>query len=808
MKDKAEWSVISAAFDAIVQLPESRRSERLAALEPDLADEVTALLAADSANGVLDFDRAILNHPGGTLGYSSLEPGAKVGAFRIDGLIGRGGMGEVYLAARADGGFDQQVALKLLRPEASERADLFDRERQMLAVLEHPGIARLIDGGFAPDGRPFMAMEFVDGEPIDTWCRAHDADLSTRLRLMAQICGAVGYAHAHLIIHRDLKPSNILVDERGRVRLLDFGVARLLDETMTTGAVTQALVTPEYAAPEQLSNEPATVATDVYALGAILFELLAGEGPWGAAGGAIPSIVRRIVNEDPPLPSVVSQAKVGPIAASRIVGDLDAITLKAMRRNPGERYRSAAEFGDDLARHLSLRPVSARSGSARYMAGRFVRRYRWAVSASVAALLALLVGVGGIAWQARQTAVERDIALAEARRSESIVQMLTVMFRDTATSTGEDATVKQMLDQTATRLVGSVDLSARSATLIATLFDLYVNLEDSAGADALIRQALAKGIGKGDPVATAQLRMRQASSAAALGKTEEMAPLLDAAEAVFRTDPQRFRGELVEINANRAQLLRRTARLEDAIVLLIATLPQANLVYAENHRDLLTLYNNLLVYMSEANQLDAMPAIFAQADLVVARNGQEKSMQGLAIEQLKGVRLYKLDQFVRAEADFTKVAAQRRAVFGTSAGLAVDLLQLGRAQLALGKYDEAAESLAEARPMAAANLSPAAPPTLIIGLGLAEALAESGKVQEAERIVGEVAPLVMAAPTPGIPNGLLKRVEAIVALRQGQPAQAEIHLDRSEVIFKALGPAGVSYLKAFPALRKRIANAG
>lgn len=182
MTDKAEWSVISAAFDAIVQIPESRRSERLAALEPGLADEVAALLAADSANSVLDFDRAILNHPGGTLGYSSLEPGAKVGAFRIDGLIGRGGMGEVYLAARADGGFDQQVALKLLRPEASERADLFDRERQMLAVLEHPGIARLIDGGFAPDGRPFMAMEFVDGEPIDTWCRAHDADLSTRLR--------------------------------------------------------------------------------------------------------------------------------------------------------------------------------------------------------------------------------------------------------------------------------------------------------------------------------------------------------------------------------------------------------------------------------------------------------------------------------------------------------------------------------------------------------------------------------------------------------------------------------------------------
>jgi eukaryotic-like serine/threonine-protein kinase len=803
MATDERWHAVQALFDELVDLDSAARETRLAGRQVDPATlaEVRSLLLASEADGMLDRTGNFSTGSDADTSYSSIAAGSGIGAFTVDRLIGRGGMGEVYAAHRSDGSFEQLVALKLMRPEAAARADLFDRERRMLASLEHPGIARLIDGGIAPDGRPYMAMEYVDGLPVDAWCAAHAADLDTRLRLVRETCEAVGYAHARLVIHRDLKPSNILVDERGRVRLLDFGVARLLDETMTTGAPTQALVTPDYAAPEQLGNESSTVATDIYALGAVMYQLIAGRGPWAGPGSSLPSIVRRVMNDDPDLPSKVAT---GPVPAARLAGDLDAIVMKAMRRNPDERYRSAAELGDDIARHLRLEPVLAREGSTRYMIGRFVRRYRWAVGASMAAMAALLIGAGGIAWQARQTAIERDIALAEARRSESIVRMLTVMFRDSATATGEDATVKQMLDQTATRLVGSLDTSAKSATLIATLFDLYVNLEDAAGADTLIRQARAKGIGKDDPVAAAQLQMRQASSAAATGKTEEMAPLLDAAEAVFQNDPDRFRSEIVEINSDRAQLFRRTGKLEDAIALLIKTLPQADIVYAENHRDLLTVYNNLLVYMAEANQLDAMPAVIARAESVIERTGQEKSMQGLTIEQLKGVRFYKLEQFKRAEAIFTDVFAQRRAVFGRSAGLAVDLLQLGRAQLALGKFDEAARVFGEARPMAAEKLSPSAPPTLIMALGLAEALAESGKTFEADSVLAGVDPLITAMPKPGIPTGLLARARAITRLKQGRADEARIELNRAQKVFIGLGPAGTSYLKALPALRSRI----
>ncbi|QNQ09789.1 serine/threonine protein kinase [Sphingomonas alpina] len=805
-----DWTKVQALFDELIDLKPEERDKRLrrSKVSPDLLAHVTSLLDAASSDGIFEMSPPDLSLPDPATGYSSLAAGEEIGAFTIDRLIGRGGMGEVYLAHRTSTDFEQRVALKMLRAEAAEQGGLFDRERRVLARLEHRGIARLIDGGIGPDGRPYMAMEYVEGEPIDAWCRRTGADLDTRLRLFREICDAVGYAHANLVIHRDLKPSNILIDTAGRVRLLDFGIARLLDDSAAAPMATQAILTPDYAAPEQLGGGTATVAADVYALGVILFELVTGAGPWHREGASVPSIIRRVLHEDPPLPSKTADRVGAPIASGRIAGDLDAIILKAMRRSPQERYRGAIDLADDLRRHQELRPVQARAGSTRYMVGRFVRRYRWAVTASAAAIVAILVGAGGIAWQARQTAIERDVALDEARRSDAINRMLTVMFRDTAeTDAGADATVKQMLDKTAERLVGSLDNSARSATLITTLSDLYVNLEDAAGADVLLRRALARGIGGNDAVATAEIKLRLASSAAAMNKSDDMAPLLDAADAVFRTDPARFRTERLEVIGGRAQLARRGGDYDSAIRLLADAMPEADRVYVENHRDLLTLYNNLLVYMVEANRLDAMPAVFAQADAALKRTGLEKSTQGLAIMQLKGIRLLKLDEVARAEVIFERVAAQRKSVFGPSAGLAADLGALGRAKLALGKFDEARRVLAEARPIATEYVGQGALSTLVIGLGLAEAMAETGDVTSADKVVGEVAPLVTAIAKPGLPHAMLARTQAIVRLKQGRLDEASAALDRSEAIIRAMGPAGAANLKGFPPIRARIASA-
>lgn len=808
--DEVEWQVVQTLFEELVDLAPDEQTRRLTKSKhpKHIAKQAAALLTAARSEGILDMAAPSMDiAPGAMATYASLSKGQEIGGFTIDRLIGRGGMGEVYLAQRTSADFDQLVALKLMRAEAADRGDAFMRERRLLARLEHPGISRLIDAGIAPDGRPYMAMEYIDGQSIDVYCRDHKCSLEQRLNLFRDVCDAVSYAHAKLIIHRDIKPSNIMIDNDGKVRLLDFGIAKLLDDTSLVPATTQAMLTPDYAAPEQLDGDEPTVAADVYALGVVLYELVCGKGPWRREGASVPAIIRRVLYEDPAMPSKAAADNGSPISASQIAGDLDAIIMKAMRRDPTERYRSVAELATDVRRHQELKPVTARDGSTRYMVGRFVRRYRWAVAASIVAIAALLIGAGGVAWQARETAIERDAAVAEARRSEAINRMLTVMMRDSAASDdGENATVKQMLDHTAARLVDSLDTSPKSADLIVTLFDLYVNLEDSAGADGLIQKALAKGIGKNDAVATAQLKMRAATSAAAMGRTDEMAPLINAAEPVFRTDPVLFKREIVELSLARSQLLRRTGKLDEAIKLLILTLPEADIVYAENHRDLLTTYNNLLVYMAEANQLDAMPAIFDRADAVVKRTDQGASMQGLTIRQLRAVRLIKLGQPAAAEKIVAGVVAKRRATFGSSAGLAVDLLQLGRAKLALGKFNEAQHVFAEAYPMAGKYLSPVALPTLILGSGLLEAQAEAGNFAAAQQTMAQVEPLIAALSKPGLPQAIFARAKAVLLLKQGKVAQAMAEADKAEKLFREQGPAGDSFLKSFPALRTRIAK--
>ena len=803
---ETDWSAIQSLFEGLVDLAPAEQTRRLAksAQPAHIVQQAAALLTASRGAGILDMAAPQLDPHAATPGYASLAHGQLVGGFTVDRLIGRGGMGEVYLARRSAADFEQRVALKLLRAEVADRGDVFLRERRLLARLEHPGIARLIDAGIAADGRPYMAMEYVEGAPIDQWCRATEATLATRLALFCSTCEAVSYAHANLIVHRDIKPSNIIIDQSGKVRLLDFGIAKLLGDNAALPATTQAMLTPDYAAPEQLDGDQATVTTDVYALGVVLYELLSGQGPWRREGASVPAIIRRVLYEDPKLPSAAVVAGMSAVPAAQLNGDLDAIVMKAMRRNPADRYRSAAELAADIERHVQLKPVLARDGSARYMAGRFVRRYCWAVAASAAAVAALLIGAGGIALQARQTAIERDLAVGEARRSASINQMLTVMMRDTVASGGEAVTVKQMLEQTADRLVASLDTSPKSAELVATLFDLYVNLEDPAGADALITKALKNGIGRGDALATAQLKVRAASSAAALGRTDEIAPLLDAAEPVFRADPARFRYELVDLNQVRAQLLRRSGQVEDAIKLLVQTVPDAEIVYAQKDRDLLTLYNNTLVYMSEANQLDAMPAIFDRADRLLHRAGLEASMQGLTITQLRAVRLLKLDQAAAAEQTITQVVAKRRATFGSSAGLAVDLLQLGRAKLALRKFDEAQTVLREAFAMAGKYIAPNAPPSLIAGSNLIEAQAEAGNLTASRQTLVQIEPLIAAIPKPTLVQPIYFRAKAVLLLKEGKTGLARAAADTAEHLFRALGPAGESFLKSFPALRRRL----
>ncbi|MBL8745521.1 MAG: protein kinase, partial [Phycisphaerae bacterium] len=372
----------------------------------------------------------------------------KVGEYRILKQIGAGGMGLVYLAQRGDSTFSQTVALKVIKKgmDSEEIVRRFELERQLLSGLNHPNIARLIDGGTTEDGRPFFALEYVDGQPIDKYCDANKLSTRDRLALFRKVCAAVHYAHQNLIVHRDLKPGNVLINAQGEPKLLDFGIAKLLNPTLfqaiaVTGAAVR-LMTPEYASPEQVKGESITTASDIYSLGVMLYELLTGRRPYKFKTRLQQEIIRIVCEEAPERPStVISRSDEEPVGEGktrridpttvaetregdldrlrrRLRGDIDDIVLKAMDKAPTRRYASAEQFSEDIARHLTGEPVIARPPSALYRAGKFIQRNRGKVTAAAAVALALLLGAVGTSVQWARAEQARSVAVM-ARNEEA-----------------------------------------------------------------------------------------------------------------------------------------------------------------------------------------------------------------------------------------------------------------------------------------------------------------------------------------------------------------------------------------------------
>ncbi len=421
------WPHIEALFaQALTREPAAREAFLQAACPHDgaLRDEVAAMLAA------LDEPLAIearLLAPAGTP-----PPGARVGPYRLLELLGAGGMGSVWLAEHADGTLDRRVAVKLVRQtfapgEAAALGRRFRAERRILARLEHPGIVRLLEAGTArggpgvADGTPYFAMEAVRGLPLTDYARHHALPVRERLRLFLHVCDAVAYAHQRLVVHRDLKPGNILVTEGGSVKLLDFGIARLLEGGDAERGGTETGFRPmtrAYAAPEQIRGEAPTTATDVYALGVVLYELLAGQRPFRAASPV--HLERDILDTSPPRPSSALISGSGPVAAHHLRGDLDAIVLKALRKEPDARYGSAEALAADVGRHLEGLPVGARAPDVGYRLASFVRRHRVGVAVAASAFALLVAFTALLAVQQQATARERDAAQATAAFLETL----------------------------------------------------------------------------------------------------------------------------------------------------------------------------------------------------------------------------------------------------------------------------------------------------------------------------------------------------------------------------------------------------
>jgi len=411
------WQLLQDLVNEALDLPAERRLEflRPRCADPAMLKHVQGLI--DSYEGCSGFFEAAVGKAAQSLlDPEAVSPGQRLGAFQLKAIIGKGGMGAVYSATRADDQYQQMVAVKVMRGGFAATAEAqarFRAERQILANLNHPNIARLLDGGVTPDGSPFLVMEFVEGLPIDRFCEENRLSVSDRLALFRQVCSAVQYAHQNLIVHRDIKPANILVTADGIPKLLDFGIAKLLDTDASAALMTRAdqrLMTPEYASPEQIRGETITTAADVYTLGALLYELLTGERPFKLDRLTAAEVERVISSTEPPRPSTVNQdrKRAAVLGRKEIGPDLDNIVLMAMRKEPERRYPSAGELSEDIRRYLAGFPVRARKDTLRYRSSKFIRRHTLALAAAAAVLIMLVAAV--IITRSAQLKAERRFA--------------------------------------------------------------------------------------------------------------------------------------------------------------------------------------------------------------------------------------------------------------------------------------------------------------------------------------------------------------------------------------------------------------
>jgi len=519
--DAARWRRLEQLYTGAAERTAEERAAFLAAACPDdeaLRTEVAGLLAAGLGERALEIERWVHDSDGRAPGDEPLHDplvGTRVGPWRIVELAGRGGMGRVYRAERADGQFEQHVALKVAEAGmvAGLGAEALDAERRTLARLSHPNVARLLDAGLMPGGRAYLVMEYVDGAPIVEDCDRRRLSIDERLRVFRVVCDAVQHAHASLVVHRDLKPSNIFVTRAGEVKLLDFGIARLVEQEGLPRQATapgRRALTPAYAAPEQLLGGAVTTATDVYGLGAVLYELLTGRTPFQDGPPDDPEALPSWLTSEPVMPSVAVRPAQGRADAEsmaraeargtsparlarRLAGDIDRVVLKALSRDPRRRYASAGQFAEEISRLLAGQPVIAQPDKIGYRFKRFVLRHRVGVAFGATALLIIMAVAAIAGLQARALATERDRVRLEADRARRVVSLVAGLFglAESAPGAGETITARELLDRGAERI--DRDLAADPATqeaLYEVVGRAYANLGLHAAAVPIFERVL------------------------------------------------------------------------------------------------------------------------------------------------------------------------------------------------------------------------------------------------------------------------------------------------------------------------------
>ncbi|MGY0798136.1 tetratricopeptide repeat protein [Lysobacter sp. A286] len=786
--DAERWLRAKEILGALDELAPDQRAARIAEACGDdagLRAEVERLVALD------DEADSYFGELRDALGQGEVAQPEQVGVYRIIREIGRGGMGTVYLGERNDGQFKQEVAIKVVRHGiGGNLLERFRDERRILAQLKHPGIAYLLDGGSLADGRPYFVMEYVQGESITTYANHKQLDVHARLGLFRDVCAAVAHAHRSLVIHRDLKPANVMVQEDRRgdatIKLLDFGIARIIAEglgddaddnerdgdgeaenrpvpaaDLTARASTQhgeRLLTPRYAAPEQIRGEKATMASDVYALGLLLHELLTGTHPFGAAVSTPGDMQRAILEDSPALPSLTASREDAAVAALRgttpgklarqLRGDLDSIVLKAIHRDPDQRYASVGQLADDIRRHIDGETVTARQGTATYRAGVFLRRHRRGVAA---AALVLIAAVASAALHVNNITHERDLARIEATKARQVTGLLVSMLEsaDPAQARGEEISVREVLEQASdrmqTELADQPDVRAKMDAIIGAV---YTSLGKYEEAETLLTRALALQRDRHGPNHPEALDTMQAMATLALRRQQD-----DKAETLLR-DVLAGRLELahpdpLQVASTQHDLggaLQRQGKNDEAETLLRAALATASTPPGAAPEALMAVRNTLAVLLVAKGEFEEAEKYYRLA------LAQQRELLGPVHPSLAttlsnlGVLLTTRQRFPEAEPLMRESLAMTRKLFDDNhPEVAAGMGQLAALLTRLERYDEAESLLQQALAMRRATLEPGHPHIAVNLNNLANLYRGQGDYVRAEPLYGEAIAIIREA---------------------------------------------------------------
>jgi serine/threonine-protein kinase len=766
--ESKKWRLLEELFHQASALPPAERQSFLEreCEDPEIRSRVEELLSHEE-----DSDKVIAGAIDGVMSdpsfarrldlsrtdpkptpSSTLGPGELIGQYRLIGELGRGGMGVVYEAERVDT-YDQRVAVKVVQEAVPGTIDRFQVERQILADLVHPNIARLLDGGTTAGGLHYLVMELVEGVPVDKYCDDNGLGLRERLSLFMSICSAVSFAHTNLVVHRDLKPSNILVTAEGDPKLLDFGIARLLDpgglQTDATVAFGR-LLTPDYASPEQVRGERVTTATDVYSLGILLYRLISGEKPYHVDSTS-PTATERVVCEQ--MPAAPSQ-HLDKIERRKVAGDLDWITLKALEKDPARRYGSASGLGDDLQRQLRFEPVQARPPSRVYRLGRWVMRHRGVALAGSIAVLALLAGMLLASLGFLRATRAREIAERDAASSREVTgflqEMLVSVKPDRAR--GREVTVREVLDEAAESLEGRFG---------------------------------------GDPEVEAAIRYAVGDSYQALGDFDAALPMLEEAvelrRAALPPDDPRFINALDTLG----MVYWLSGDLEGSLRCSEEVLRLQEARFGQEHPDYTQTLVNIANTHADLGNLEQAEALQRQALEIERRilDGEARSDLAYTTNNLATV-LADQGKFEEAiELHLESLALRREFMGNDSPEYIISLNNLGYANFGAGQYEEAEARLLEAIELGERVFGPGHLRVASAKINLAEVYAATSRLAEAEHLATQALSLFdEALGARSWRSGAAHGVLATILYRSGRtgPAREESTLS-FEILSEALG---------------------